>query len=237
MIQAKLTEEELAARLATMKLKSEQREASHRRAEADEASFHEREKLEQVKKLEEKQNRRVLEGEREKNRLRKLKAVEGREWDAEKREEDLFGGPVRGGSQFRRGAYGGVTNDTARTGEENMRYRGVRGGRGDYAARGHRGGRASQGRGGSSRGGSGRGQVGNFQKNPEERIDDSRLPPAIDTEAEFPALPGAPKTNKEADKSKVTQEPSSLITPVEGTWAEQMEISGAGAGATVAGGS
>src|SRR5947199_10853154 len=128
----------MSARLESIRLKNAALEEAHRRAEADEASFHEREQRELAKRVEERANRRVLEGEREKNRLRKLKAVEGREWDAEKREEDTVGGRGRGGSHFRRGAYGGVVNDTARMGEENMRYRGGRGGRGDYAARGPR---------------------------------------------------------------------------------------------------
>ena len=46
--------------------------------------------------------------EREKNRQRKLKAVQAREWDSEKKEEDY--NPRGYNPRFRRGAYGGVAN-------------------------------------------------------------------------------------------------------------------------------
>ncbi|KAI9826563.1 MAG: hypothetical protein M1832_006159 [Thelocarpon impressellum] len=89
----KLTEDELSTRLASIKLKNAAREEAHRRAEADEASFRQREKQEQAKRAEERQNRQVMEGERERNRLRKLKAVGGLEWDSEKQEEDMNARP------------------------------------------------------------------------------------------------------------------------------------------------
>lgn len=105
----KLTEAELSARMEAIKLKNVLLEAAHARAEADEASFNEREAQAQEKRRQERQNRQQMMGEREKNRLRKMKAVGGREWDAEKSEMDAV--EAAGRSQFRRGAYGGVAFD------------------------------------------------------------------------------------------------------------------------------
>ncbi|KAI9833812.1 MAG: hypothetical protein M1826_006335 [Phylliscum demangeonii] len=112
----KLTEEELSARLAAIRVKNAALEEAHRRAEADEASFQQREQHASQKRLEERAHRRVMEGERERNRLRKMNALQGREWDAEKEEgDDRWGagagvGAGRGTprSGYRRGVYGGV---------------------------------------------------------------------------------------------------------------------------------
>lgn len=101
----KLTEEELSARLEAVKLNNARREAAHRLAEADEASFQKREAQEVQKRKELGVAREAMEKEREKNRLRKLGAQAGREWDEGKEDE-----PIRlpGESQYRRGVHGGI---------------------------------------------------------------------------------------------------------------------------------
>lgn len=70
----KLTEDELSARLAAAKLNNAKREEAHRLAEADEASFHQREAQASQRRQEEGRARRLMDQEREKNRLRKLGA-------------------------------------------------------------------------------------------------------------------------------------------------------------------
>ncbi|KAI9759250.1 MAG: hypothetical protein M4579_002459 [Chaenotheca gracillima] len=186
----KLSEDELSTRLASIKLKNAAREAAHARAEADEASFNQREQQERAKRIEERQNRREMDSEREKNRQRKMKAVQGREWDAEKKEEDMVAGRGRG-SQFRRGVHGGVTrNDGDRGAGDsfgNLQLGdGAQNGRGDYSTRGprSRGGRGGRGR-GRGRGGS------EPSPSQQERSDGNGLGTASRSNAdgEFPALP------------------------------------------------
>lgn len=101
----KLTEEQLSARLEAVKLNNARREAAHRLAEADEASFQKREAQEFQKRKELGVAREAMEKERENNRLRKLGAQAGREWDEGKEDE-----PIRsiGGSRYRRGVHGGI---------------------------------------------------------------------------------------------------------------------------------
>lgn len=86
----KLTETELAEKMAQITIKNASLTAAHARAEADAASFAERESQAKVvtaqKQREERRDRQQMMGEREKNRMRKLKAMGGREWDAEKDE-------------------------------------------------------------------------------------------------------------------------------------------------------
>ena len=169
-----MSEDELTQRLASIKLKNAAREEAHRRAEADEASFRQREQQATIKRRVERANRMEMEGERERNRLRKMKAVQGREWDAEKDDARFsanasshhdLNGTTR--SQYRRGAHGGVvenyyqTLDGPRQGHDESRRGGfessraggmrIRGGgdRGRGRGRGHglrgRGGHAPQG--------------------------------------------------------------------------------------------
>ena len=107
----KLTETELSARLEAAKLNNARREKLHRMAEADEASFQEGEANASQRRREEGAARRVMDGEREKNRLRKLGSRGGREWDEGKAEEELGSGR---GSQYRRGQHGGVAYEGGR---------------------------------------------------------------------------------------------------------------------------
>ncbi|KAL2012351.1 hypothetical protein VTN00DRAFT_5069 [Thermoascus crustaceus] len=232
----KLTEEELSKRMAAAKLNAAKIAAAHARAEADQASFQERERIAQEKRRQEYLNRRAMDGERERNRLRKLNAQTGREWDAEKQEEDY--NPRGPGSQYRRGMHGGVSGYTRR-GYENGAEVEV-GSHNGYRGRG-RGGRGGRGRGGP------RGSRGDHSSNGDhsrpataERTTPST--PGIGDEKEFPALPGGSKKESQiagppavsvttstgespAPGAEKAPSPLSPLTPTGGTWAEQVESS------------
>lgn len=139
----KLTEEELAEKMAKIQIKNASLTAAHARAEADAASFAEREQqAKQVAKQREKEERRdrqQMMGEREKNRMRKLKAMEGREWDAEKREDDFS----RGGRFDKKGGFTGDREDYT-DGREYLYREPRQGERGRGGGRGGRGGRLSE---------------------------------------------------------------------------------------------
>ena len=215
----KLTEEELIARLAAAKLNSEKRAEAHRLAEADEASFQQREAHVSQKRKEEGQARRVMNMEREKNRLRKLDAKSGREWDEGKEEQDL---KQDRGSQYSRGAHGGVAYEGGRgrgaapinrvdqrqDGEHYWDSQHRRGTVDGYRGRG-RGERGYRGRG--DRGGRGN-QSSNTNSNTHA------VPP--DSSKDFPALPGA------SEIFGPNQAPSS-DTPfgpmAESSWADEVQ--------------
>ena len=108
---SKLSEAELAEKMAAVKIKNASLTAAHARAEADAANFAQREAAERAKARqkdveskqkakEERRDRQQMMGEREKNRMRKLKAMEGREWDAEKEENDFGKGGKFDGKAF-----------------------------------------------------------------------------------------------------------------------------------------
>ncbi|KAK3699835.1 hypothetical protein LTR37_016250 [Vermiconidia calcicola] len=103
----KLTEEQLAEKMAAIQIKNASLTAAHARAEADAANFAEREEEAKtkaaLKQKEERRDRQQMMGERERNRMRKLKAMEGREWDAEKNEDDF----QRGGRSDMKGGFVG----------------------------------------------------------------------------------------------------------------------------------
>ena len=107
----KLSETELAEKMAQIQIKNASLTAAHARAEADAASFAEREqqaKEQSAKRAkEERRDRQQMMGERERNRLRKLKALEGREWDMEKNEDDFS----KGGRYDKRGGFAGDKGD------------------------------------------------------------------------------------------------------------------------------
>ncbi|KAG0634703.1 hypothetical protein HOY80DRAFT_985364 [Tuber brumale] len=113
----KLTEDELAARLERVKLNNQRLIERRRKAEEDESSFQVAEEArkqadvhkrltDRKKRAEADRNRKELDDEREKNRQRKLNAVQTREWDSTKTEEDY--NPRSRSSGFRRGVHGGV---------------------------------------------------------------------------------------------------------------------------------
>jgi len=135
----KLTEDELAEKMAKISIRNAELNAAHARAEADAASFAEREvqakqQAAQRQKVERKDRQQMM-GEREKNRMRKLKASEGREWDAEKREEDF----QKGGRSDKLGGFAGDQEDYS-DGREYL-YKEPRGDSGYGGGRGGRGGR------------------------------------------------------------------------------------------------
>lgn len=190
----KLTETELSARLAAVKLNNARREEAHRLAEADEASFQEREAQASQKRREEGVARKAMEGEREKNRMRKLSARGGREWDEGKEEHDSSSPRA---SHYRRGAHGGVTSG----GRNNDGYEDDRQGNRDrdreemgrgFNSRGGGRGRGDRYRGerGSGRGGyRGRGSHHADEREPQARSFHHSTAPGPNNETEFPALP------------------------------------------------
>ncbi|KKK22910.1 hypothetical protein P175DRAFT_0520009 [Aspergillus ochraceoroseus IBT 24754] len=216
----KLTEEELSRRIAAARENAAKVAAAHARAEADQASFLEREKIAEKKRREERQNRKIMDSERERNRLRKLEALNGREWDADK-QEDQFSG--RGGKQFRRGMHGGVSGYGRRdVGESQV---------GEEPPPHSPRGRGRGGRGGRGRGGQRGPRDASSSDRPSEapQISGNKTAssaPGIDNEAEFPSLPGGGKKDKVPDKAvppldDLNPKP---LSPVSGaTWAEQVE--------------
>ncbi|KJX94112.1 hypothetical protein TI39_contig4216g00008 [Zymoseptoria brevis] len=107
----KLSEDELAEKMAKISLKNADLTAAHARAEADAASFEHREQqakhVAEQRKKEERRDRQQMMGEREKNRARKLKALGNREWDSEKQEDDFRGG----GRHDKKGGFAGDKGD------------------------------------------------------------------------------------------------------------------------------
>ena len=179
-----------------------------------------------------------MDGEREKNRQRKLNAQAGRDWDVEKDAADFAargrGGGGAGGG-FRRGAHGGVSGIIGeglagsrfapQSGDEIPDEGGDLDSRPYNRGRGGRGGRAGRGgRGGRGRGGEGRGQA-------QAAAASNQRPPDASAEADFPALGVSPAaaakspastppvgTSWNADARKGTNEAI-------GDWADQVEAS------------
>ncbi|CAD0115075.1 unnamed protein product [Aureobasidium uvarum] len=207
----KLSEQELAEKMSRISLKNEKLAAAHARAEADAADFAEREEVAAKRRQEERRDRQQMMGEREKNRLRKLKAVGGREWDAEKPDDaDAFGGPRQAGGRGR-GAHGGIAGqrnpDGSREGfgGDKEDYTDGR----EYMYREDRGRGRGRGRGGRG-GGPGRGGRGPQQ----ERQPSQSVPKPTD----FPDLSGsasAPKFD--------TAPPPTMAFPTK-TKLEQLDI-------------
>lgn len=139
----KLTEEELAEKMARISVKNASLTAAHARAEADAASFAQREskakEISAQRLKEERRDRQQMMGEREKNRMRKLKAMEGREWDAEKNEDDF----QKGGLRDKKGGFAGDDREY-NDGREYL-YKEPRGGdRARGSGRSGRGGRSQE---------------------------------------------------------------------------------------------
>ncbi|KAL8805397.1 MAG: hypothetical protein Q9182_001963 [Xanthomendoza sp. 2 TL-2023] len=223
----KLTEEELSARLAAAKLNNARREEAHRLAEADEASFQQREAQASQRRQEEGRARRLMDQEREKNRLRKLGAQSGREWDEGKAEQAA---DTRHGG-YRRGAHGGASG-----------YQSL----GDRAADPQPDGDASSGgggypprfrRGGGDRG-RGRGRRGRGRGGYENSAGGFEIakPPPPNAETDFPALPSPvpPRTNtiRSTSQAKGEQQPQVELpkfqAPAGGgqSWADEVEGKG-----------
>jgi len=203
----KLTEEELNAKLLAAKERSQSLSAAHARAQADAASFEQRERVAQEKRAKEAVNRRVMDNEREKNRARKMAVMGGREWDAEKKEEDFRiprGGRGRGrGSNQTKPINGTTMYDSRDPAMDDTRQ---------YEWHEDRGRGRGRGRGGRG----GRGDGWNNDRRPD-----------LSAEADFPALPASTKPKDEAPvptRPPPTRTESVVQLPPgeKGTWADQM---------------
>ena len=220
-LKPKLTEDELSARMAAAKLNNAKRAEAHRLAEADEANFQQREAQASQKRKEEGVARRVMYQEREKNRMRKLGAQGGREWDEGKAEQE----PDKGG-QYRRGAHGGVTYDTnfPRGGAQGRNFNDIHERREGFVARGGGRGRGDRGRGGRGRGGF-TPNSGTQQAAPDPVNDFPALPQTQEPTRELPpALPPAQKNgqpNQKGPSGKISKN----LKPAAGgeSWADQVD--------------
>jgi hypothetical protein len=200
-----------------MSLKNKALTEAHEKALADQDAFAAREKQAAERRRVEKVERQAMMGEREANRQRKMKALGGREWDSEKREEDFR----EDGRRARRGAHGGVTGARGDVLPQT-------GGEGEGEGRGYEGGQRGRGRGGRGGrgGGRGRGDHANNHPTPQQAKTQS-LPTASD----FPDLPAtatpakssgsAPKDlefpNKKKDgKPAATETPTKIDTATTG---------------------
>lgn len=184
----------------------------------------EREKVAEKKRREERANRRVMDADRERNRQRKLEALNGREWDADKPEEQLSS--RGGGGQFRRGMHGGVSG-VSRKGLEGSRWAEESPDDNASQPHGHRG-RGRGGRGGRGRGGR-RGSQDRTSETPSQ--EKAAAPtPVISNEADFPSLPGGEKKEPGTTEPNTTEPTSGSdnnskpLSPISGaTWADQVE--------------
>ncbi|KAI4203005.1 MAG: hypothetical protein LQ348_001441 [Seirophora lacunosa] len=227
----KLTEEELSARLAAAKLNNARREEAHRLAEADEASFQQREAQASQRRQEEGRARRLMDQEREKNRLRKLGAHGGREWDEGKDDQ-----PVHDprSSQYQRGAHGGAAGYPGHRGR-NVEMQPTDGGDfrgGGYGGRGGRGSRGGRGRGRGGRGGRGGFDDRRFDveilQQPRAPNDFPALPPA-----ERPKTDGASQASQPQSQQQSTVEVPSFQPPPAGSgqsWADEVNAKAPSAG-------
>jgi hypothetical protein len=208
----KLTEEELTAKLAAAKTRSENLSAAHARAEADAANFAERERAAAQKRVKDAANRKVMEGERERNRARKMAVMGGREWDAAKNEEDFkVASRGRAGAQYHRGANGGLRTGGGESFDDDLSQ---------YQWKEDRGGDRGRGRGRGRRGGRGveRGIGGG---RPDRRDGGSGQADVI-ADADFPSLPATTARRAEPNRSG-----SQVVSPTAGaaSWADQVEVS------------
>jgi Ni/Co efflux regulator RcnB len=209
----KLTEEELTAKLAAAKERSQNVAAAHARAQADAASFEERERVAKAKREKDRVQRKAMDNEREKNRQHKMAVIGRREWDLGKDEQDFVTQNGRGGG--RRFQSGTTPQQQYQTEQDDLRQ---------YEWHDDRG----RGRGGQGRGrGGGRGR-GRDSNPPQQKSGWS-------AESDFPALPGSsstPTTTKPVSGEPLSTEsrpnPRRLDSEGDGgggTWAEQVESS------------
>jgi len=204
----KKTEAELTELMSSMRLKNAAKAEAHERAEKDQASFLQREKAAELKRVEQNKALKEQERERAKNRERKIKAQGGREWDSEKQESDIVDRKANS-SGYMRGAHGGVSSRTGSglaASQYNDQDPGDEGG-----GRGHDTPR-SRGRGSrNGRGNRGRGRAG-YEGNMSS-TKSSNMP----SDLEFPALPIASTSPIAKDPPKPAAGPGE-----NSTWAEEM---------------
>ena len=172
-----------------------------------------------------------MEGERERNRLRKLGSRGGREWDEGKAEKEEGG---RGGG-FRRGMHGGVIGGrgddagmrAGTEGEEDERLGGRQMGGFDGGRRGRGRGRGGRGRGRGDFGGDSAGDGPRRGNGARSRQGGG---PSSFVETDFPALGGGERSGagsetKNTEKISILQNADILKSPSgkKGTWADQVE--------------
>lgn len=189
----KLTETQLNEKLAAMSLKNKALTEAHEKALADQDAFAVREKEAAAKRKVETAERKVMMGEREANRQRKLKVMGGREWDAEKNEEDF----KDEGRRARRGAHGGVTGSRHETLPSAV---------GDEVDDGRDGGQ--RGRGGRGRGGRGRGRGEHNNVAPSPRPAKTQSVPKTEDFPDLPASATPVKTDAAPSKLKDLEFPN-----------------------------
>lgn len=220
-LKPKLTEDELSARMAAAKVNNAKRAEAHRLAEADEANFQQREAQASQKRKEEGVARRVMNQEREKNRMRKLGAQGGREWDEGKAEQE----PERG-SQYRRGAHGGVTYDanSPRGGYHDRKFNDSHERRDGFVPRGGGRGRGDRGRGGRGRGGFAPNRVAQ-QAAPDPVNDFPALPAALKPQESTREFPPAIRKNGETAEQPPSGKITQNLQPAAGgeSWADQVD--------------
>ena len=223
-LKPKLTEDELSARMAAAKLNNAKRAEAHRLAEADEANFQQREAQASQKRREEGVARRIMNQEREKNRMRKLGAQGGREWDEGKAEQV----PERGG-QYRRGAHGGVAYDTSspKSDYQDRNYNEFRERREGFVPRGGGRGRGDRGRGSKGRGGFASNRVAQ-QAAPDPVNDFPALPTASKSQEptrDPPSAPSTPQNSKQTPRQRPSGKVTQNLQPVAGgeSWADQVD--------------
>lgn len=158
-----------------------------------------------------------MEGEREKNRARKMAVMGGREWDAEKNKDDFktaFAGGGRGNHP--RGADGAVRGDRDEIPDDGLSQYYWNDDKGRGRGRGGRRGRGSE-------RGAPRGRA--------DHRNGTARQPDISTEGDFPSLPG---TTKPEDNRSTRRRPeqgrrssSDVVSPTAGagSWADQVEVS------------
>ncbi len=212
----KLTEEELTAKLVAAKTRSENLSAAHARAQADAASFNERERAAAEKRIKDAANRKVMEGEREKNRARKMAVMGGREWDAEKNEGDFkMASSGRGRGHYTRGANGAVRTNREELPEDDLSQ---------YQWKEDRGGGRGRGR------GRGRGTERGTRGGRSDHRNIAARQPDVAAEVDFPFLPAATRpTDERPTARRPEQKRGSLevVSPTAGagSWADQVEVS------------
>lgn len=233
----KLTEEELAEKMAKMKLLNAEKTKQFERANADEQSHamalekateaaKKRRADEAERKRREALDRRQMDDEREQNRARKLKAMGAKEggWDEGKEERLVEEERMRGGFNFR-GANGGVRGPTSRgggTGLASSRFAATTDDTEFMSGRGGRG----RGRGGRGRGGRG-GYTPRDENNPGTSPAPSASSPAPKKEAvlkpdDFPALPPSSALTNKNVEAAAKADLASPLSPL-GKWDDEME--------------
>lgn len=224
-LKPKLTEDELSARMAAAKLNNAKRAEAHRLAEADEANFQQREAQASQKRKEEGVARRMMNQEREKNRMRKLGAQGGREWDEGKAEQV----PDRG-SHYRRGAHGGVAYETrSPKGDYPDRKVNEFHARGEgYVPRGVGRGRGNRGRGGKGREDFAPSKVAQ-RAEPNSLNDFPALPTAPKTQAppgDLPSTLSIPQRNEQPSHQRPSGNNAQNLQPAAGgeSWADQVDL-------------